>query len=337
MASSQLTCRICGAFGNHQTFIAREMMFGTREEFEYFQCTECGCLQIHKIPDALARYYPPNYNAHNIKISCAHNKLRAFLLKQRFRNAIFDKGYKVNKILSHFVTMKDLKIEGVLPVSKVLKICHLKNFKAHILDVGCGNWSLWLQDLRLIGFRNLIGIDPFISSNVEKCGIHILKQSIAETEGKFDLITFHHSLEHILNQKELLTHARRLLAPDGVILIRIPIVSSYVWEKYGVNWIEMDPPRHLYLHSKESINLLGQQAGLELFETLHDSSEFEFYGSEQYLRDIPLVADSSYWKDQNSSTFSKQDIAAFQTLAEEVNRKGVGGRAAFFFRAQTHR
>jgi len=293
MTNSQLTCRICGALGNHPTYIGREMMFGTREEFEYFKCSECGCLQILEIPDDLAKYYPPNYNAHNIKISCSHNKLKAFLLKQRFRNAIFGKGYKVSKILSYFVTMVSPKIEGVLPFSKVLKVCHLKNFSARILDVGCGNWSMWLQGLRFMGFRNLTGVDPFISSSVEKCGIRILKQSIAQTEGQFDLITFHHSPEHIINQQELLTHARRLLAPDGVILIRIPIVSSYLWEKYGVNWIEMDPPRHLYLHSKESINLLGQQAGLELFETLYDSYEFEFYGSEQYLRNIPLVAKSS--------------------------------------------
>lgn len=335
MTISQHTCRICSAVGNHPIFVGREMMFGTREEFEYFQCTECGCLQILKMPDNIERYYPANYNAHNIKMFCERNKLRAFLLKQRFRNALFNQGYKVNKLLSYLVTMVDLRIDGVLPISKVLKIGHVKDFSARFLDVGCGNWSKWLQDLRAMGFRNLVGIDPFISSNLEKCGIRILRQSIAQAEGQFDLITFHHSLEHILNQQEILTDARRLLAPNGVILIRIPIVSSYVWEKYGVNWIEMDPPRHLYLHSKESIKLLGQQAGLELFETLYDSYDFEFYGSEQYLRDIPLVADASYWKDQNSSTFSKQEMAAFQALAAEVNRKGVGGRAAFFFRARS--
>lgn len=333
MTISLFTCRICGAVGNHPSFVGREMMFGTREEFEYFQCTECGCLQIVKIPDDLERHYPPNYNAHNIKISCERNKLHALLLKQRFRNAIFNRGYKVNKLLSFLITMPDLRIDGVLPISQVLKISHIEGFSARFLDVGCGNWSKWLEDLRLIGFRDLTGVDPFISNDMEKCGIRILKQSIAQTEGQFDLITFHHSLEHMLNQQEILTHARRLLAPNGVILIRIPIVSSYAWEKYGVNWIEMDPPRHLYLHSTKSINLLGQQAGLELFETLHDSMSFEFWGSEQYQKDIPLTSDSSYWKNPMSSNFTELQIAAFNQLANEVNRNGTGGRVAFFFRS----
>jgi predicted SAM-dependent methyltransferase len=50
---------------------------------------------------------------------------------------------------------------------------------------------------------------------------------------------------------------RELLAPGGICLIRIPTVSSYVWEKYQTHWVSMDPPRHFYLHSIKSIKFLA--------------------------------------------------------------------------------
>ena len=54
-------CRICGnAEGNH-AYDVREMMFGTRETFRYFQCGRCHCLQIARIPDDMSRFYPGNY------------------------------------------------------------------------------------------------------------------------------------------------------------------------------------------------------------------------------------------------------------------------------------
>ena len=337
MTIPQLTCRICKTVGNHQTFIGREMMFGTREQFEYFQCNNCGCLQIAEIPTDPARHYPSNYNPYTITPSCKPLGLWDLLLKQRLRNALFGRGYKLNKLLTPFIRVPEFRIEDVLPVERVLRIAGVKDFSARFLDIGCGSWSVWLETIRSMGFRNLTGIEPYIESSIHRCGIRILKKTVNQVEGQFDLITLHHSLEHIPDQQEVLSAARRLLAPNGVIIVRIPIVSSYAWEKYGVNWVEMDPPRHFFLHSKDSIRMLGEQAGLDLFETLHDSQDFEFYGSEQYLRDIPLTAESSYWKDPSSSIFSTQEIAAFETLAEDVNRKGTSGRAAFFFRARADR
>ena len=52
-----MACRICGADKVSERITAREMMFGTREEFEYFCCGSCGTLQIADIPDDLGRFY----------------------------------------------------------------------------------------------------------------------------------------------------------------------------------------------------------------------------------------------------------------------------------------
>lgn len=333
MTSSQHTCRICGAFGNQHNFTGREMMFGTREEFEYFQCKSCGCLQITEIPKDLGLFYPPDYYSLTANKRNRPSPLRAFLLKQRFRNAVFGRGYKLNKLLARMVKMPDLRVDTVLPVAKILKEAGIRNFSARFLDLGCGSWSFWLANLRTMGFRQLYGADPFIRSDVNCDGITIHRRQINEVVGKFDLITFHHSLEHIPDQEAALADARRLLAPNGVILVRVPIVSSYAWRHYGINWVEMDPPRHLYLHSRESISLLGEKSGLRLFATICDSLELEFYGSEQYLKDIPLMAKNSYWLHQDNQTFTQEEIEGFREKARQVNENDECGRACFFFKA----
>ena len=120
--------------------------------------------------------------------------------------------------------------------------------------------------------------------------------------------------------------------PDGICLIRIPIVSSRVWEDYGTNWVEFDPPRHLYLHSLKSIKLLASKAGLEVFDIQYDTTAFEFYGSEMYARGIPLTDENSPWINTNSSLFTNEEMDGFTALADKVNQAGQSGRAAFFLR-----
>lgn len=41
--------------------ILPEMMFGFGEEFAYFECSKCGCLQISEIPVDISKYYPSDY------------------------------------------------------------------------------------------------------------------------------------------------------------------------------------------------------------------------------------------------------------------------------------
>lgn len=335
MPKIQTTCRICRTHDNHELFIAREMMFGTREEFQYFQCTNCDCLQIYESPVDLHRFYPQNYYSLKSEIEDDTLFFTRHLLKLRFRNAIFGKGYKLNKLLAMFVDLPTLKVDTVLPVARILQVAGVRNFNARFLDIGCGSSSQWLTDLRKMGFNNLFGADPFIEKDLNKPGIQIQKKDISELTGTYDLITFHHSLEHIPDQESTLNFAKKLLSPSGVLLIRIPTVSSYAWRHYGTDWVELDPPRHLYLHSRKSIQLLADNAGLRLYQTIGDSLDFEFYGSEQYRKDIPLTAPESYWANRSSKIFSKAEILKFNQLAEIVNNNNDSGRACFFFRSST--
>lgn len=335
MTNNLRMCRICDIQGNHPTYSVREMMFGTRKVFHYFQCTACGCLQVDEIPEDLGRFYPPDYYSFNLKPTPQkHGIPYRWLQKQRCRTALFGKGFKLNALLKSSIELPTELFDraGGISTGEVLKKCGVTGFSARFLDVGCGTYSHWLTNLAGLGFHNLIGADPFINEDQRHGNVHIFKRELRDIEGKFDLITLHHSLEHMPRQLEVLQAARMRLKEGGTCLVRIPIVSSQVWEKYGVNWIELDAPRHLYLHSVKSISDIGKRAGLELTDIVYDSLSLEFYGSEQYLRDIPLNDPRSLCMNSNSNLFTPSEKAMFESMAAKANAERCGGRAGFYFR-----
>ncbi len=337
MTISRHTCRICKTADNHPTFMGREMMFGTREEFVYFQCNTCDCLQITDIPENIDEYYPTDYMPHTLSETTNKgiNWVIRILQKQRCRTALFGKNYKLNSLLKLIVDLPSALYEspnGVSSVGRIITTTGLKSFDERILDVGCGIYSHWLASLEELGFTELQGVDPLIPADQNHGYVNIARSELCDVSGKFSLISLHHSLEHIPNQEETLILIEKHLTHDGVCLIRIPIIPSHLWKKYGTNWVEFDPPRHFYLHSLKSLKLLANKAGLEVFDIQYDETAFEFYGSEMYARDIPLTNENSPLFNPESSLFTKEEMNNFKTLANKVNQTGESGRAAFFLR-----
>lgn len=331
-----LRCRICDAGGPHQSFSIREMMFGTRENFQYFLCRVCGCLQISEIPSDLERHYPSNYYSmdkyHPGNRDHWAPLTRAFM-RQRVRLALFGRGYRIARLVSCGRPMPALFFRSQ---PALLRNANLPGFDAAILDVGCGDAARWLHDLGKLGFNRLSGVDPFIERSRTVQGVQLIKSDLATfaigREGTFDLVTFNHSLEHLPNQAEALATTVSLLKPQATCVVRIPVLPCASWDKYGTDWVELDAPRHLYIHSHTSIRMLGEQVGMKLNQVFYDTSDFEFYGSEQYARDIALTDSQSVWTNPNTTLFSPDERRRFEELAAQANRTETAGRAAFVFR-----
>ncbi len=294
------------------------MMFGLRDEFDYLECSSCKCLQIIDVPASMSKYYPANY--YSFASVPPRSRLLKFLLKLRNRYALSGRGF-IGKLLHRYSPPK-------LPLSSLARL--ELDHDARILDVGCGR-GLLLNALSDMGFVNLLGIDPFLAADVEnENGVKLLKTSIHDVTGEFDVIMFHHAFEHISDPGPTLKAVHRLLAPGGRCVIRIPTVSSYAWQHYKTNWVQLDAPRHFYIHSIESMRILAGQAGLELESVVYDSSAFQFWASEQYAADIPLVDSRSYSVSPANSRFTNEQIAAFEKRAIELNQSELGDQAAFY-------
>ncbi|MDI1240340.1 MAG: class I SAM-dependent methyltransferase [bacterium] len=288
------------------------MMFGTRDEFEYLECPECGSVQIARIPD-LEPYYPDGYYSFETASTSSVKQRMAVVAAKAFDRS---RLVPFSKALFSIGQIDARLVDRGLGLKSALELGMPKS--ARILDVGCGSAEL-LQVMARIGFTSLTGIDKFLTKEIN-VGIKLLAVEIADVEGKFDLIMFHHSLEHIPGPTAALKDAYRLLSPGGMCLVRIPLLN-YAWEKYGINWVGLDAPRHLILMTEKTARKTAADAGFEVIDVIYDSTSFQFSASEKYSQDIPLV--------DTRKPFSRRQLRDWQNEAKRLNRLGRGDQAAF--------
>ena len=300
-----MQCRICGSHAARKV-TAKEMMLGLRESFDYAECEDCGCLQICEVPEDLGRYYDAGYYS----IGRANPLVRA-AKEARLKFLTTGRGVLGRLVSVAYSREKDARIapDGVSKTSR-------------LLEVGCGN-GYYLLKLLELGYTRLWGVDPFMdASAVRQTPLRLERRTILDidpSEGPVDAILFNHSFEHIPQQHESLERARQLLAPGGVCLIAIPTVSSWAWEHYGTDWVQLDAPRHLYLHSRRSLSQLAEGHGFVVDKVRDNSNEFQFWGSELYRAGIPLRADAARRSERQGKLNPE-----YASRAAQLNRESRG-------------
>lgn len=257
-----MICRICHFVGTAEMFVFEERLLGTGRRFSYFQCMKCGCLQIANVPDDLHQFYRGGYfdkiKGNWGKETCTLGKLRRFVAK-----LLFSKGF-----LGNFLQI-------ILGNTVLASVARLRiSFDSSILDVGCGTGDL-LRTLGHIGFKRLTGIDPLAppqSDVFSEIRFYQADPMHFSSNDGFDLIMLHHVLEHVENNFELICHVKEWLNPDGIILLRLPLVDSWSWRHFGKNWIQLDPPRHLFIHSEKSVQFLAKAVDMKIITHYRDST-----------------------------------------------------------------
>ena len=294
------------------------MMFGMRDRFDYLECGACHGIFLLDVPADLAKYYPANY------YSFAGSSGLKWQLKKRWAACSHGQwnplGWLIKLIVGQHAAVGAIHRAAV-------------PFDARVLDVGCGN-GLLLRYMKHIGYRKVAGADPFISDDVhDEDGLLVQKRALDEMSGAFDLIMFHHSFEHLTDPEHVLKHALRLLKPRGRMLIRLPVGGCLAWQRYGADWVNLDAPRHLYLFSPQSMQLLAGRCGLEIVQQSFEGSAASFVSSDLYAQDVPLI-DHAARERGGLGTFGLWKAARkYRALAEQSNRSGRGDCACFELQA----
>jgi SAM-dependent methyltransferase len=327
MENKDKACNICGNISGNKTYSVREMMFGMRDVFQYLECGACGCLQLMDIPKDMGKYYPAQY--YSFRISETFGKVETDIPLVRFfrhrRSAYMLNG---GNPIGWFLSKVNPAAPKLTEYIRLLRKCNA-SFGSKILDVGSGQ-GMMLSELAWYGFSDLTGIDPFIDADIHSRNVAIYKRDIFSLEGRFDIVMLNHSFEHMDKPLAVLSRVRELLSDKGCLLLRIPTVSSYAWEHYGVNWFGLDAPRHLFLYSLKAVEILSRQAGFTIKDVLYDSSGAQFWASEQYIKDIPLRSERSHYTAPDKSIFSPEEIKKFDQKAEDLNREKKGDQVCIF-------
>jgi len=149
-----------------------------------------------------------------------------------------------------------------------------------LLDVGAG--SGWLiENLSALGWRaEGLDFDPRAVELARARGLtmHLggLLDAGFEPES-FDAVTMSHNIEHVHDPVAWLAQARRLLRPGGRLALATPNTASYLHRRFREHWFPLEPPRHLHLFNRRSLDAVLRKAGFaeyRLFTSSRDAAGF---------------------------------------------------------------
>ena len=111
--------------------------------------------------------------------------------------------------------------------------------------------------------------------------------------------------------------------------MRIPVADSYAWRRYGVNWVNLDAPRHLFLHTPDSMKRLAEQTGLTISDLVFEGNASQFIASDQYERDVPLADPRSVYSGGLRRWVGVWQARRLAARVAELNQAGQGDWACF--------
>lgn len=140
------------------------------------------------------------------------------------------------------------------------------NQKGKVLDIGAGTGD-FLVAAKNEGW-NITGIEP--SDKAKEIAISkgvTFSYSLENLEDHtFDVITMWHVLEHVPDLDFQMQQLKRLLKPNGTIIIAVPNFKSYDANHYKSFWAAYDVPRHLWHFSKTAIEKLFANQNMKLIK-----------------------------------------------------------------------
>ena len=133
-----------------------------------------------------------------------------------------------------------------------------------ILDIGAGTGDLLAAALSA-GYT-VAGTEPNKSARelAAKKGIEL--QAALDVDGKFQIISLWHVLEHLPDPKSEIEKLSYLLNDKGVLLIAAPNFRSYDANYYKSYWAAYDVPRHLWHFSRDAIKVLTEECQMKIVE-----------------------------------------------------------------------
>jgi len=173
--------------------------------------------------------------------------------------------YKSDDYISHTDSKRNLFERTYHIIKKMAlrrKLSLINSFskqKGTLLDVGCGTGD-FLELSKQKGWRG-VGIEPndearAIANKKTNNSVYKTNHLLNLENHSFDIITLWHVLEHLPNLEEHIAEFKRLLKPNGTLIIAVPNYKSYDAKIYKTYWAAFDVPRHLWHFSKESIKIL---------------------------------------------------------------------------------
>lgn len=171
---------------------------------------------------------------------------------------------------------------SALPRRAYLSYCHTARLlekyvgaaDPRLLDVGCGAAQM-LYTLADRGFTDLVGVEPnFVHGFSDNLPFEIFSGTLQDLTNQspppFDVVVFHHVIEHIEHPVEAIQAAFELVKPDGRVILATPnigaldkrmrhFLSARGW--IPKPWKTLNAPKHVVLFARAGLSRLLRRAG----------------------------------------------------------------------------
>lgn len=291
-----IPCRLCGKStfdkvlagysvdsSNHRSFDEEDG--DVRERFNLVRCSNCGLRQVNPRPvkKHIGRYYSEDYYAHTSLKSKESGKRISFLnkwtvFKNEMRRLIRIRFYNYSpsqkddemgmtffkRIFLWFFYLTYHTRLDVIPFTG----------KGRLLDIGCGN-GRYLLTMRKLGWQ-ASGVEK--NSKASKYAREELHLGVNTgdlldykyQDKSFDAVTMWHSLEHLYEPLQTLKELRRILDNDGLLVVAVPNIDSFVAKIFKTYWYGLQLPIHLIAFTPDSITKMLNQAGFDVKKICYD-------------------------------------------------------------------
>jgi 2-polyprenyl-3-methyl-5-hydroxy-6-metoxy-1,4-benzoquinol methylase len=261
-------CLLCSTAGTLRYSSLRDWMFGAPGTAQLLRCPECGLLWLSpRLTRASIGLAYGDYYTHQDLSARFFGRLRAATRALVLEDGLGDRGRKrpiARVVLGGVLSAIPFVAERVEPL--VVEFRH--RGPQRLLDVGSGD-GVFLAAMQGAGW-DVSGLepDPVAARRArEKLGVRVLDGSLDTVDpgaGAFDVVTARHVLEHVHDPVAFLTSCYRALRPGGRLIVLTPNSRSYCHRIFGRHWQHLDPPRHLHVFSRSSLEKCAAAARLRL-------------------------------------------------------------------------
>lgn len=264
-------CPVCGC--QHRDVLHDELedaLFKAAPgRWTLFRCTACRNAWLDPRPTmaSIGRAYSGYYthDAADHPIVRRQGRLRSFLhdAMNGYRNARYGLARQPALCMGRWLIPLFPSLQAAVD-AECRHLPHPPAGGGRLLDVGFGNGG-FLRIAEEAGW-DAEGID-FDSAAVEvarsrglnvRCGTI---DSLSENKSSYDIITLSHVIEHLHDPASALRGLFDLLKPGGVLWLDTPNLSSKGHHRFGRNWRDLDPPRHLVIFRDEGLIKLLLECG----------------------------------------------------------------------------
>jgi 2-polyprenyl-3-methyl-5-hydroxy-6-metoxy-1,4-benzoquinol methylase len=245
-------CYLCKAVGTLLHEGLNDQLFGAPGTWNLKRCSNpaCGLLWLDPMPTELdiAKAYELYYTHDGFVGPEAQTRVQK--IKTALMNA-YQLCWRWTSLYSEQRAV-ELMCLGGRPLGRVL-------------EVGCGNGQT-LAQLRALGWeiqgqevdekavaqaRSVFGVPVFWGP---------LKQAGFKDE-EFDAVVMCHVLEHVHDPLTFLRECKRVLKSGGILVSITPNAGGWGHARFGRSWRGLEPPRHLFLFSRNTLEQVARESG----------------------------------------------------------------------------